>query len=126
MHPFNIQEFLKSLLNQLYVTSHQQDTLGEDLLRAKGDSVIQDQLRQLLSKLKYLIIIEDLSSAVEWDLITLCLPDSQNGSRIVISTQQLGIALSCTGEPYRVLQLALLPSDRYIYAFYKVINPTSY
>ncbi|CAD6221263.1 unnamed protein product [Miscanthus lutarioriparius] len=123
MHPFNIQQFLKSLLNQLYVTSQQQDTLSSalpDLLRTNGDSVIQDKLRQLLSKHKYLVILEDLSSAVDWDLIRLCLPDLGNGSRIVISTQQVGIALSCTGEPYRVLQLALLPNnDRYIYAFYK-------
>ncbi|XP_066393256.1 disease resistance protein Pik-2-like isoform X3 [Miscanthus floridulus] len=123
MHPFNIQQFLKTLLNQLYVTSQQQDTLSSaprDLLRTNGDSVIQDKLRQLLSKHKYLVILEDLSSAVDWDLIRLCLPDLGNGSRIVISTQQVGIALSCTGEPYRVLQLALLPNnDRYIYAFYK-------
>ncbi|XP_066393255.1 uncharacterized protein [Miscanthus floridulus] len=100
-----------------------QDTLSSaprDLLRTNGDSVIQDKLRQLLSKHKYLVILEDLSSAVDWDLIRLCLPDLGNGSRIVISTQQVGIALSCTGEPYRVLQLALLPNnDRYIYAFYK-------
>jgi hypothetical protein len=119
MQPFDIQGFLKSLLNQLYVASRwqqEEDTHGADCVK----------VRQLLSKGKYLIILEGLSSAVEWDLIRFYLPDLHNGSQIIISTEQLELALSCTGEPYRVLQLALLPNDRYIYAFYKVINPTCF
>ncbi|GJM95946.1 hypothetical protein PR202_ga12742 [Eleusine coracana subsp. coracana] len=37
---------------------------------------------------------------VEWDAIRKYFPDTRNGSRIVVSTQQFEIASFCTGLPY--------------------------
>ncbi|XP_024313064.1 uncharacterized protein LOC100829849 [Brachypodium distachyon] len=114
------KEFLKSLLNQLYESAHQ-EKLGADL-RKKEARLIRDELKQLLTIHKYLIIIEDLSSAVEWDFIKSNLPDPNNDSRIIISTQQLGLALSCTGEPCLALELREFSDGQYLFAFFKQVN----
>ena len=44
-----------------------------------------------------LVIVEQLSTVVEWDAIIMYLPKSNNGSRIIVATQQLGLALSLHG-----------------------------
>ncbi|WVZ53248.1 hypothetical protein U9M48_004219 [Paspalum notatum var. saurae] len=94
MHPLNLQELIRSLLNQFYANSHkeQQDVIiGIDLL--------QEFMKQV-NKQRYLVVLEDVSTMVEWDVIRKYLPDMSNGSRIIVSTQQFEIASFCTGLPY--------------------------
>jgi hypothetical protein len=66
---------------------------------------IKAKITLLLNQQRYLVIVEQLSTIVEWDAIRLFLPDNKNGSRIVVTTQKLGLALSCTGKPYQVSDL---------------------
>lgn len=54
---------------------------------------------------RYLVILEDVSTMVEWDTIRAYLPDRNNGSCIVVHTQQAEIAGLCVGHSHRVCEL---------------------
>uniref|UniRef100_A0ACD5WKG8 Uncharacterized protein n=1 Tax=Avena sativa TaxID=4498 RepID=A0ACD5WKG8_AVESA len=55
------------------------------------------------------------------------LPDSKNGSRIVVATRQLALALSCTGEPYQVADLRQFSDGQSLCAFFsRVCGHNSY
>jgi hypothetical protein len=116
MHPFNHNEFVKSLLTQLFATSHQANaefTEG-NLMRAKR------AMMQQMRRKRYLVVLEDVLTVAEWDVIRMYLPNSKNGSRILLSTPQLGIALLCTGEPYQVSELRKFYGDnRFLCAFFQ-------
>ncbi|KAJ1275268.1 hypothetical protein BS78_05G123600 [Paspalum vaginatum] len=111
MHPLNLQKLIRSLLNQFYANSHeeQQDViLGIDLL--------QEFMKQV-NKQRYLVL-EDVSTMVEWDVIRKYLPDMSNGSRIIASTQQFEIASFCTGLPY----FQQFSGDRSLCIFFKEVS----
>ncbi|CAM0870686.1 unnamed protein product, partial [Alopecurus aequalis] len=107
MHPFNPEEFIKSVLTQFYESSHQAN-IGVDFWKnMKALVAMEDEHMQQVSQQRYLVFLEDLSTAAEWRAIRMYLPHGLNGSRIVMATQQLGLALSCTGAPYQVSELSI-------------------
>jgi len=61
---------------------------------------LKTKVKDQVNKQKYLIVLEDLSSRENWAALQEYLPDSSNGSRIVVLTQQFQVACSCTGFPY--------------------------
>ncbi|XP_044435172.1 uncharacterized protein [Triticum aestivum] len=118
MWPFNLDDFLKSLLTQLYATSsHRQANLETCFRTTEEYHRIKAELMQQMSQERYLIIVEQLSTVIEWDVIKLYLPHSKNASRIVVTTQQLELALSCTGEPYQVSELRQFSNRQCLCAF---------
>ncbi|PNT76672.1 hypothetical protein BRADI_1g51320v3, partial [Brachypodium distachyon] len=93
-HPFNPVEFLNNLLTQ-FTSSHQHHYHDD----------IPELVRQV-SRLRHLIILEqELSSVADWEAIRMYLPNGDNGSRIVVSTNHLGAAHFCTGDHYQVSDL---------------------
>ncbi|CAO2147215.1 unnamed protein product [Urochloa humidicola] len=119
-HPFNPDEFLKTLWNQQDVRLQEENPVADVL--TKEVHLIEDELSQILRKQNYLIILEDLSSAMEWNFIKEYLPDVENGSRVIITTEQFGVAVSCTGEPYLVSELGMFPDGQYIHVFFDQVN----
>ncbi|KAM3300439.1 hypothetical protein ACQJBY_041448 [Aegilops geniculata] len=117
MHPFKPDEFLKSLLTQFYVSSHQENIDVDHLTKA--------ELMQQVKAHKYLIILEEVYSVVDWDAIRVCLPDNENGSRIIMSTKQLRTALLCTGGIYQVSELSRFSDDQSLCAFSKKVGRQS-
>ncbi|KAM0905248.1 hypothetical protein ACQ4PT_017522 [Festuca glaucescens] len=110
-HPFNPVEFLNALL--CHFASH--------LHRRQHDDV--SELVRQVSQHKYLIVLEQqLSSIADWDAIRLCLPDGNNGSRIIVCTRHLGIAFACSREPYQVWELRPFFRDQYLYAIFPKIT----
>lgn len=105
VHPFNPVEFLNNLLTCFTSHHHQHhENMSELMLQ--------------VSQLRYLIVLEEeLSSVADWDAIRMCLLDGKNGSRIVVSTKHLGIALVCTGDPYQVSEIKRFSHDQYLCAF---------
>ncbi|KAF7081879.1 hypothetical protein CFC21_085785 [Triticum aestivum] len=108
---FNPVEFLNNLLT--HFTSH----------RHVRHHDVHELMVQVCQH-RYLIILEEeLSSFAEWEAIKIYLPDSNNGSRVVISTKHLGVALVCTGEPFQVWELQHYSRNQYLCAFFpKVIT----
>lgn len=78
---------------------------------------------QQMTEQRYLVVLEDVFAVAEWDVIRTYLPDRKNGSRIVVSTPQLGIALLCAGEPYQVSELRQLSQQQqFLCAFSKKVS----
>ncbi|VAI41616.1 unnamed protein product [Triticum turgidum subsp. durum] len=128
MHPFNPQEFLRSLVRQFYENSH--DEVGKPgketsvgAVLAKMEKMDQSDLvhvfNALLCSNSYLVIINDLSTIEEWHCIKKYFPDNKKQSRIIVSTQQVEIACLCTEKPYQVSEFKQLSCDQTIYLFHK-------
>lgn len=103
VHPFNLHEFLESMLAQGSVWSSNSAGSGGYYDSIKS---ARARLGQLLRKKRYLVILEDVSTIEQWNSITTCLPNNSHHSRVVVSTKQMKIATLCTGEPTQVLELS--------------------
>uniref|UniRef100_A0A3B6RPE4 Rx N-terminal domain-containing protein n=1 Tax=Triticum aestivum TaxID=4565 RepID=A0A3B6RPE4_WHEAT len=122
-HPFNLNEFIKILLTQFYASSNRASVGVAGFRKNMKEAVAkEDELMQQVSQLRYLVIVEQLSSVVEWDAIRMYLPESKNGSRIVVTTKQLGLAFSCTGNPYQVSNLRQLSGGQSLCAFFNKVS----
>ncbi|EMS68831.1 putative disease resistance protein RXW24L [Triticum urartu] len=120
-HPFNPHDFIRGLTAQFYANTCQE--LHEEALRgvltrseATQDDYLKEFVRQV-NDVRYLIVLEDLSTMAEWDAIRTFLPDKKNGSWIIVSTQQFEIASLCVGHSYQVLELKQFSADHSVYAF---------
>ncbi|KAF7105385.1 hypothetical protein CFC21_106197 [Triticum aestivum] len=116
IRPFNPDEFLKSLITQFYAASSHQFRAVEDHRLIKTDEVMQ-QVREH----RYLVILENVSTPAEWDVIRVYLPGTSNGSRIIVLTEHLGLAISCTGKPYQVSELRRFSQDQPLCAFFSKV-----
>ncbi|KAL6890128.1 hypothetical protein ACP4OV_008891 [Aristida adscensionis] len=126
-HPFNPHEFIRNLVVQFYTNCCQEQDgviIGLDVLTKT--EVTHDDLvnmyKEQVNKQRYLVILEDLFSMVQWVAIKSYLPDRKNGSRIIVSTNQLEIASLCTGKPYSVLELSQLSADHSVCVFFKELS----
>jgi hypothetical protein len=71
----------------------------------------------------YLIVLNDLSTIEEWDVIKKYFPDNKKGSRIIVSTEHGEIASLCAEEECTVSELNQSSVDQSIFASYnKVIS----
>jgi hypothetical protein len=131
MHPFNPKEFLRNLVWQFYENSldglgkeEEGLSIGANVLM-KMENMEQNELVHVfnaqVSCNSYLIVIDDLSTIVEWHCIKKYFPDNRKQSRIIVSTQQAEIASLCTEKPYEVSQLKQLSSDQTLYLFHKKV-----
>ncbi|CAL4983491.1 unnamed protein product [Urochloa decumbens] len=122
MHPFNAHEFIQSLLSQFYKNHCPQqgvDVLDPTEVMGKTDHVLIVEFKKLISNHRYLVVLEDVSTMVEWETVRVYLPDKNNGSCIVVHTQQLGIASLCVGHPQRVSELERFSIDHSVSALFK-------
>ncbi|XP_044410491.1 disease resistance protein Pik-2 isoform X2 [Triticum aestivum] len=129
MHPFNPQEFLKSLLKQFYENSHdevgeaeQETSVGANVLAMMRKMDQSDLIREFNVQLcsnSYLIVIDDLSTIVQWHCIKKYFPDNKKQSRIIVSAQQVEIARLCIEKPCQVSEFKQLTCDQTIYLFHK-------
>ncbi|CAL4987157.1 unnamed protein product [Urochloa decumbens] len=124
MHPFNPHEFVRSLLAQLHTNYCSQHGSAVDFLNLNGmmmgtEGVLMDFAKQMMSKQKYIVFLEDLSSMDDWEAVREFLPDKKNGSCIVVHTQQLEVARLCVEQPHRVLELEQSSADHSVGVFYK-------
>lgn len=95
----------------------------------KMEKMQQNELVQVfntqVSSHSYLIVIDNLSTIVEWHCIKKYFPDNKKHSRIIVSTQQVEIASLCPEKPYQVSELKQLSSDQTLYLFHTKVIPTS-
>uniref|UniRef100_A0ACD5T8B8 Uncharacterized protein n=1 Tax=Avena sativa TaxID=4498 RepID=A0ACD5T8B8_AVESA len=131
-HPFNPQEFIHNLVRQFYEffpenlgEKRKKETIGSNVMM-KMENMSQSEMIDVfdtqVNDSSYLIVIDDLSTIVEWSCIKRFFPDNKKRSRIVVSTQQAEIASLCTEQPYQVSELKQLSSDQTLYLFHKEIS----
>ncbi|XP_048546769.1 uncharacterized protein LOC125525808 [Triticum urartu] len=128
-HPFNPDDFLNNLLTQFYASSHRAKLLGAEFQRkmravlgTKDDLRKAQLMKQVIYEQRYLVVVEHLSTVGQWDTIRMYLPDSGNGSRIVVTTHQLGLAIACMGNPYQVSELRQLSYGQSLCAFFSKVS----
>ncbi|PHT67858.1 putative late blight resistance protein -like protein R1B-23 [Capsicum annuum] len=69
------------------------DAIGESPTLAKlSTDILADQLRKILLRKRYLILVDDVWEASVWDDLRCCFHDDNNGSRIILTTQHGGVA----------------------------------
>jgi hypothetical protein len=129
MHPFNLHEFLQSLMTQFFTHScqEQEDVIvGLEALErmqqaTQGDLDLIKEFAQKVNTHRYLIVLEDLCTMVQWDAIRSCLPDRKKGSRIVVLTHHPVVASQCTGEPCRLSELGQFSAGHPVHVYYKEV-----
>ncbi|RCV30408.1 hypothetical protein SETIT_6G092200v2 [Setaria italica] len=134
MRPFNPREFVKSLVRQFYENSpdkiakgHEGETVGATALvkieKMEQMDLVLSKFHELVNGNRYLVVIDDLSTIVDWDCIKTYFPNRKNGSRIVVSAQQAEVASLCTEQPYQMSELKWVSADQTLYLFYKKVEP---
>ncbi|PHT52137.1 hypothetical protein CQW23_06599 [Capsicum baccatum] len=76
----------------------------------QDDGQLGDRLQKLLKGRRYLVVIDDIWTKRAWDDIKLCLPDSNCGSRILLTTRDMEVAeYASSGKP--PCRMRLMNSD---------------
>ena len=97
MRPFVLEEVLKSLFMQLGAeSSSRKDNFDSGV----GTRKVMEE--------RCLIVMDDLSSIAEWDMIIQNLPKMENASRIVITTREENIAKHCSPKQEYIYKLEVL------------------
>ncbi|XP_016495876.1 putative late blight resistance protein homolog R1C-3 [Nicotiana tabacum] len=76
---------------------------------SKGDDYeLADRLRKTLFTKRYLLIIDDVWDVKAWDHLWLCFRDTNNGSRIILTTrlQEVVDYAKCVSEPHHLRLLS--------------------
>ncbi|KAJ1256185.1 hypothetical protein BS78_K068200 [Paspalum vaginatum] len=126
MHPFNHDEFIRSLLNQLYTNYCQRHASAEDFMKLKyamvdaaGGVLIKEFVKQQMNNQRYVVFLEDVSSRDDWNAVSEYLPDKTNGSCIVVQTKQREVASFCVGQSHQLLELELFSDAHPVRVFIK-------
>ncbi|XP_037470266.1 disease resistance protein PIK6-NP-like [Triticum dicoccoides] len=123
VHPFSPHQFIRNMMTQFHATScmEQRTTIGTDIFE-KMEATQKDlftEFEQLFKEKRYLIVLEGLSHMVDWDAIRAFLPDTKNGSVIIVSTQQSEIATLCVGQLYQIVELGKFSDEHSVCALFK-------
>nr|XP_051189765.1 disease resistance protein Pik-2-like isoform X3 [Lolium perenne] len=126
VHPFNPHEFIRSLLAQFFADSCQdkQTAIGVDVMTmmqaaTRTEEHLKEEFLSRVHKHRYLVVLENLCSMVDWRTAKTYLPDINNGSRIVVSTQQFEIATLCTGHPHNISEIRQFSLDHSVCVLFK-------
>ncbi|KAM0895694.1 hypothetical protein ACQ4PT_023667 [Festuca glaucescens] len=129
VRPFILIEFLQDVVQQFYTNSLQgADELEENasdraqILKMMGVSNAEDLARELkkyLTEKSYLIVLTDINTIEEWKRVKTCFPDNKKASRIIVSTEQVGVASLCVGAENGAPQHKQLFADQTLHVFYK-------
>jgi len=103
MRPFVLQEILESLAMQLDA-----DSVGLGTQKVTGTEALIEVLDKVLARKRCLIVLDDLSSIREWDMIIQSFPKMESASRIIITTREENIARHCSQKPENIYKLKVL------------------
>ncbi|CAM0147531.1 unnamed protein product [Urochloa decumbens] len=126
MRPFNLAVLLRSLAVQLHEQSTKEELLdsrfsNESSLAMMGIEELTKRLSNLLENKRCLIVLDDMSSIREWDLIKPVFHSMGKTSRIIVTTREESIANHCSWEGGTVHNLQVLEPEEAVYLFSKKV-----
>ncbi|KAL3749263.1 hypothetical protein ACJRO7_010376 [Eucalyptus globulus] len=98
---FKFRDVVVDLLEQVPITP----LSGKDRLE---DDNLADMLLKALMKKRYLIVLDDVWKVEDWHKLMICLPDLQNGSRVIVTTRgddKVDKLADLWGNPLRLHQI---------------------
>ncbi|GKV14871.1 hypothetical protein SLEP1_g25677 [Rubroshorea leprosula] len=98
---FEARKLLADLCMQLGMVRKDESWSKEEL---------QKRLRIFLAWKRYLIVLDDVHTAYDWETLSLAFPNSANGSRVILTTREASVARHINLHN-RVIQLRLLNDD---------------
>ncbi|WVZ50526.1 hypothetical protein U9M48_001772 [Paspalum notatum var. saurae] len=124
MHPFNSYEFVRSLLLQFYTncSAGTVDFVKLAKVMTATEGVLIEEFMKRVSDQRYLVFLEEVPSAVDWEAVRVYLPDNNKGSCIVVHTQQLEVASLCVGQSHLVLEQEQFSPDHSVFVFFNEAN----
>ncbi|XP_020177314.1 disease resistance protein Pik-2 isoform X1 [Aegilops tauschii subsp. strangulata] len=124
LRPFNPEVLLRDLALQLQ-NAIQEDPVGSTAtgVQKKNISVmklqdLKDELARILKVQKCLLVLDDILSTSEWDLVKSCL---HNAGRIIVTTRQKDVAKHCSRENKNMYYLEGLKDDAALDLFMKKV-----
>ncbi|KAK7407107.1 hypothetical protein VNO78_08750 [Psophocarpus tetragonolobus] len=103
-----LDELLKDLVQQLH------NVIGkpapEEVGQMKSDK-LKELIKNLLQQSRYLIVLDDVWQVKDWDSVKLALPNSNRGSRVMLTTRKKDIALYSCAELGKDFNLEFLPEE---------------
>ncbi|XP_037471068.1 disease resistance protein PIK6-NP-like, partial [Triticum dicoccoides] len=111
MHPFNLEGLLRSLIMQLdRESSEKKDVAGlmgstKNILLLMPLAELSKELARLLEGKRCLIVLDDLSSTAEWNMIIPIFHGMEKTSRIIVTTREKNIADLCSENKENIYML---------------------
>ncbi|XP_078166389.1 putative disease resistance RPP8-like protein 2 [Carex rostrata] len=109
---FSLTELLKRMLRQLI----------DDVSKEQDVEYLVSELNKKLSRRRYLIILDDVWQVDVWNQLKDALPDVKNGSRVLITSRSIDVAISADPNmaPY---ELNLLDDKQSLDLLLKKVHP---
>ncbi|TVU09042.1 hypothetical protein EJB05_42482, partial [Eragrostis curvula] len=122
MRPFDLSELLRSLVVRLHEASSKKDELMDRVGMKKtwammGVEELTKEFARLIGTKSCLIVLDDLSSFTEWDLIRPIFLAMEKTSRIIVTTRHEDIAKHCSGEHGKIHNLKVLEHKEAMFLF---------
>uniref|UniRef100_J3MUV3 Uncharacterized protein n=1 Tax=Oryza brachyantha TaxID=4533 RepID=J3MUV3_ORYBR len=136
MSHFNQKEFLLSIVSQ-FIENHIEaamerqekqapptDVLRNMVMAKEDDIYLVDAFLGYVEEKNYLIVLNDVSTIEEWGRIKPYFPNNKKGSRVIVTTKQVGVATLCVGPESAAPELMHISSDRTLHVFYEKDLPS--
>ncbi|XP_062197850.1 disease resistance protein Pik-2-like [Phragmites australis] len=110
-HPLNLRDFCRNLLSDLH----------SEPLQSMGIKDPIQECRKILKEHRCLVIIDDLQSTEEWDIIQPALVSRPSGSIIIAITTEASIATHCADNEEVILNVKGLEAEAAFELFQKQV-----
>ncbi|KQK07985.1 probable disease resistance protein RF45 [Brachypodium distachyon] len=124
LRPFNAGALLRDLALQ-FQKNIQEDPAEATTTKEQKKIIsvmklqeLKEELARLLKIQKCLVVLDDISSSYEWDLIKECL---DNAGRIIVTTREKNIAKHCSREYKNMYSLEALKDEAALDLFIKKV-----
>ncbi|XP_047070672.1 putative disease resistance RPP13-like protein 3 [Lolium rigidum] len=109
MRPFCLVELLRSLVTQLE-TSEKKEAVGlmgstKNALLLMPLAGLIKELARIVKRKRCLIVLDDVLSTAEWEMIIPVLREMENTSRIIVTTREEAIAKRCSEKNENIYKL---------------------
>ncbi|XP_058788082.1 disease resistance protein RPM1-like [Vicia villosa] len=114
---YNVEELLRDMLTKFF--KEKGANPPQNISRMDRGS-LTDEVRNYLQQKRYVVVFDDVWSVHFWDDIEFAVIDNKNGSKILITTRNLDVVVSCKKSSFsEVLKLEPLTQEQSLELFNK-------